>query len=201
MSDAFTLAHKFTARWEGGFVNNSADPGGATNYGVSLRWLEGNGIDINGDGRIDIADIKALTPEKAAALFRSYFWDYLHLGNLPPLVAIITYDAAVNTGCAQGVKFLQRACNRFAGQWLAVDGGLGPQTAGRVTSLYGKESLYLCEHAITEREEFHRQLGSREPFRNAKGQLIDYRKFLSGWLHRTSSLWGYVQQLFKEGAV
>ena len=201
MHDAFTLAHRFTAKWEGGFVNNSADPGGATNYGVSLRWLEGNGLDINNDGKIDIADIKALTPEKAALLFRSYFWDYLHLSTLPPMVAIITYDAAVNTGCAQGVKFLQRACNRFAGAYIQMDGRIGKETIRRVNSLYAKESLYLCEHAIMEREEFHRQLGSRAPFGNAKGQLIDYRKFLPGWLNRTTSLWGYVQQLFKEGSL
>ena len=69
----FEFAHKFTSKWEGGFVDHKNDPGGATNYGVSLRWLKNEGIDIDGDGKIDINDIKALTPSKAAELFKKEF--------------------------------------------------------------------------------------------------------------------------------
>ena len=58
MQDIFGLAHAFTAKWEGGFVNHPNDPCGATNYGVSLRWLKDDGIDVNGDSRIDLADIR-----------------------------------------------------------------------------------------------------------------------------------------------
>ena len=40
MSDAFQLAHAFTARWEGGLSDHPSDPGGLTNHGVSLRWVQ-----------------------------------------------------------------------------------------------------------------------------------------------------------------
>lgn len=37
---SFDMAHAFTARWEGGLTDHPADPGGITNHGVSLRWLQ-----------------------------------------------------------------------------------------------------------------------------------------------------------------
>lgn len=40
MSEAFQLAHAFTARWEGGLSDHPSDPGGITNHGVSLRWVQ-----------------------------------------------------------------------------------------------------------------------------------------------------------------
>lgn len=40
----FERAHRFTSRWEGGYVFHPDDPGGATNLGISLRFLRGLGI-------------------------------------------------------------------------------------------------------------------------------------------------------------
>ena len=48
-------------RREGGFVNDPDDPGGATNHGVTLATLRGLKADLTGDGRVDVADVKALT--------------------------------------------------------------------------------------------------------------------------------------------
>ena len=145
MQSAFGFANAFTAKWEGGYVNHPNDPGGATNHGVSLRWLKNEGIDLefqlpfpidhNGDGIIDILDIKALTKEQAAILFRVAFWDRLGLDALPTMAASVTYDAAVNTGRGQATRFLQRACNAFEGERLVDDGALGPKTRARVKAL------------------------------------------------------------------
>jgi lysozyme family protein len=190
--NTFSLANKFTAKWEGGFVNHPKDPGGATNYGVSLRWIKDDGIDVDGDGKIDIADIRALTPEIAAELFKKHFWDLLKLDNLPPLAAVATYDAAVNTGRGQAVKFLQRACNSFAGDRLADDGKLGPKTLFRVKGLAGSGSdlsLALC--CVESREGFHNQLAANSPYPDGR----DYRHFLAGWLNRTRALKAYVTAL------
>ena len=78
----FEKAHAFVARMEGGFVDDPADPGGTTNYGVSLRFLKSQGLeagDIDGDGDIDADDIRALTPERAAGVLRRAFWDVFPL--------------------------------------------------------------------------------------------------------------------------
>ena len=67
----FKQAHAFVRKWEGGFDDHPNDPGGVTNYGVSLAYLKDHGLDIgdiNDDGVIDRKDILAMTPEKAAEL-------------------------------------------------------------------------------------------------------------------------------------
>ena len=43
---------------EGGFVNDSDDPGDPTNYGVTLKTLKRLGYELNQDGWVDIADLK-----------------------------------------------------------------------------------------------------------------------------------------------
>ena len=193
MQGAFVRAHIFVARWEGGFINHPNDPGGATNCGVSLRWLQGTGMDVNGDGKIDVADIRAMTPELAADLFRRYFWDYLGLEGFPPCLAATVYDCAVNTGCTQAVRFLQRACDRYAGQWLAIDGRLGPVTRARVSELCVKVGeAALCKAVIDTRIEFYHRLVANPP----EGK--DYRPFLSGWLNRANALWRFVSDWASE---
>ena len=49
---------------EGGFVNDPDDPGGPTNYGVTLKTQKRLGHDLNQDGRVDIADLKQLSATK-----------------------------------------------------------------------------------------------------------------------------------------
>ena len=184
----FDQANAFTAKWEGGFVNHPKDPGGATNYGVSLRWLKAEGIDVTGDGVIDINDIRALTVSKAAGLFHRGFWQPLHLNAFPPLTATATYDAAVNTGRGQAAKFLQRACNTFPGGEISVDGAIGPRTRARVLALE-EQDFVLAIKCIEFREAFHNQLANNSPYPDGR----DYRDFLRGWLNRTADLRGFVK--------
>lgn len=74
MDDVFEKAHEFVQRWEGGYCDDAGDPGGATKYGVSLRFLRSEGYDIDGDGDVDVDDVKAVTKAKARELFRKHFW-------------------------------------------------------------------------------------------------------------------------------
>ncbi len=203
MQSTFMRAHAFVERWEGGFVNHKNDPGGATNRGVSLRWLRAIGADIDGDGDIDIDDIKAVTPEIARDLFHIHFWQAAACDALPPLVAVVVYDGAVNMGVSRAVRQLQEACNRYVGMPLVVDGGMGPRTLGRVNALAPcgdrAKQIELTRSIVNAREEFYRRLASKPPTINAAGQSIDYRAFLGGWLNRTGSLWGWVRQAAREG--
>ena len=60
---------------EGGFVNDPDDPGGPTNYGVTLKTLKQLGNDLNQDGRVDIADLKQLSSTQAVQIFvQEYFY-------------------------------------------------------------------------------------------------------------------------------
>ena len=67
MKTVTQIAAEIVAR-EGGYVNDPDDPGGATKFGVTLATLQRLGIDKTGDGRVDVADVRALTRADAEAL-------------------------------------------------------------------------------------------------------------------------------------
>lgn len=95
---------------EGGYVNNPADPGGETQWGISKRSYPN-------------VDIKALTRAGAIEIYRTDFWARVHADELFDGVAFQTLDFAVNSGIETAVRYLQRALG------VADDGHWGPVTA------------------------------------------------------------------------
>ena len=55
----------FILSWEGGYANDPDDPGGATNRGVTIGTWRQVGYDKDGDGDIDVDDLKKITVEDA----------------------------------------------------------------------------------------------------------------------------------------
>ncbi|HJY23850.1 MAG TPA: glycosyl hydrolase 108 family protein, partial [Hanamia sp.] len=124
---------------EGKFINDPRDPGWATNFGISLRFLvqtgdlDGDGFldgDINHDGKIDIKDILAISQDDAAHLYDLYFWSKYRYGliNCQP-IATKVFDLAINMGASGSHKCLQRAARSVNPEnKLADDGILGAKT-------------------------------------------------------------------------
>ena len=192
--DALKIAQEFVAKWEGGLSDHPSDPGGITNYGVSLRFLQdlaGKKENSEALERMGVIfpigpdSIRKLTPDMAASIFRWRFWLIPKLDELPPLTAIVTYDANVNTGTGQSTKFLQRACNAFEGEKLDVDGLIGPKTRARAMSML-KQDLVLAEMCVNERDSFYSALVADKP---------SYAQFRAGWLNRTKDLRKLVRSL------
>lgn len=94
-------------RHEGGYVCDPRDPGGETKWGISKRSYP-------------TLDIKALTREDAAAIYRRDFWHVLKADTLPPAVAFQVFDLAVNSGIGTAIRLYQRALG------VADDGHFGP---------------------------------------------------------------------------
>jgi lysozyme family protein len=109
MPTAFDAAFTAVLGAEGGYVNNPADPGGETNWGISRRSYP------------DL-DIAHLTWDDAKAIYRRDFWDKIQGDKLPPPLAMIVFDSAVNNGPARAAKWLQRAVG------VTEDGIIGPAT-------------------------------------------------------------------------
>lgn len=84
----FDRSFRFLIGEEGGYVNDPADPGGETKFGISKRAYPH-------------LDIKALTLEQAKAIYRRDYWDPLQLDLRPWGPALVLFDAAVNHGLAR----------------------------------------------------------------------------------------------------
>jgi lysozyme family protein len=98
---------------EGGYVNDPRDPGGETNWGISKRSYPS-------------VDIKALTVDEAKAIYQRDYWERAQCSKLPPNIAYLVFDAAVNSGIGQSIRFLQRAIG------VADDGAMGPLSLAAV---------------------------------------------------------------------
>lgn len=101
---------------EGGYVNNPKDPGGETKFGISKRAYPD----------IDIAN---LTLDRAKAIYLRDYWQRARCDELPPSIAYLVFDCAVNSGIGQSIRFLQRAVG------VADDGVIGPMTIAAVNRL------------------------------------------------------------------
>ena len=69
MADVNILA-PFILKWEGGFVDHPNDPGGATNMGVTLKTWKSQGYGKDGDGDIDVIDLKKITKQDAIKMLK-----------------------------------------------------------------------------------------------------------------------------------
>ncbi len=124
----FLVAVEIVLKEEGGYVDHPDDPGGATNWGISLRFLKnlfGRG-DLDRDGDIDASDIRAMTREDAMEFYHEEFWFPAKLDRLPLFLAISIFDAAVNQGRGRAIKWLQEILG------VKADGVIGPVTLQRL---------------------------------------------------------------------
>ena len=126
---AAVLAHEGAA-----YVNDPKDPGGPTRFGITLAWAQEHRLDVNGDGQVDVADLRALTAERAADRYRVEIWEPLGLGRITDqTIASKVLDLAVHAGPGVAVSCLQRAA-AHGGAQLAADGVLGPVSLAAVNA-------------------------------------------------------------------
>lgn len=121
---------------EGGYINDSSDPGGETNWGISKRSYPN-------------IDIKHLTREQAIDIYRRDFWNKLNAEAFHDGVAYQLLDSAVNSGITQSVRFLQRAIG------VADDGAFGKASMAAMQSVSESDLIMLF---LAERLDFMTRL-------------------------------------------
>ncbi|MEO1606723.1 MAG: glycosyl hydrolase 108 family protein, partial [Pseudomonadota bacterium] len=114
-------------RREGGYVDDPDDPGGATNHGVTIGTMRRLGIDVDCDGDVDKADVRALTRSRAAEIYKREYWQQPKINRLPDALQPSVFDMFINAG-GNAVRILQRCLNDL-GEDLQVDGAIGSITA------------------------------------------------------------------------
>lgn len=111
----FDQAFDLLLTHEGGFVNRpfSDDPGGRTMYGVTERVAKEHGY---------IGRMEDLTLDFAKNVYRKSYWDACQCDQMPDMLRYPLFDAAVNSGPGQSIKWLQSAV------CVKADGAIGPMT-------------------------------------------------------------------------
>ena len=152
-------------RYEGGYVNDANDRGGATNQGVTQRVYD----TWRAAQHLAPASVVHITPAEVATIYERDYWTVAGCPSMPEPLDLAVFDAAVNSGPKRAVVWLQRAIG------VADDGILGPRTLAAVRAA---EPRALAGRMIEQRE------ASLRKFATAPGQA----KFLKGWLRRTADL-------------
>jgi lysozyme family protein len=164
MADTFDTCLAFTLEAEGGYVDDPADPGGATNKGITLatyrQWSD--------DPDIGSAQIKDMTERIARAIYRSLYWNPLRADALPVGVDLSVFDMGVNAGIWGSARLLQQALG-FLGD--EVDGSIGPETLGAATKC---DARTLVDDLAERQTAYYRS-------------LADFDTFGAGWLNRTKA--------------
>lgn len=165
-------------RNEGGFVNNPADPGAATNYGISTPFVNSHLQFFGLTKPATPRDIMAISPSLAVQAYIKFFYQAAHFDQLPNVGNIVVqlFDLAVNTGVrystgqAEAVKVLQHALQ------IAVDGELGPGTLAALEAAITHNGVQVVNNAIVSaRCAYYRQVVAAHP---------QDAQFLDGWMKR-----------------
>ena len=106
---------------EGCFTDDPADPGNWTGGRPGVGVRRGTKFGISAAAYPDV-DIACLTLDQAKALYRRDYWDRIAGDELPPALALLAFDAAINNGSGRAVRWLQQAAQ------VAQDGVIGPKT-------------------------------------------------------------------------
>ncbi len=185
MSD-FDLAISTILQHEGLLLDDLADPGGITKYGISLRYLKRlveqepqllMNFDVNSHGMIDAVDIRGMTRLQAIEIYKTQWWDrYHYYAILDQMLATKVFDLSVNMGSMAAHKLLQQSCNNLTGKkCLAVDGILGAESLAIINQL---NAMNLLAKFKAEAVQYYMQLAAKK---------APLKKFLRGWLNRVAN--------------
>jgi lysozyme family protein len=161
MENNFEQCFVLVLRNEGGYVDNSSDPGGATNLGCTkATWEAWVGHPVTKD------DIKALTPNDVMPLYKAKYWDTVKGDDLPIGVDYAVFDFAINSGPSRAAKALQSVLG------VAADGQIGPATLAALEAANIRDvATAVCE--------------ARLAFLQS---LPTYGNFGKGWSRRVSEV-------------
>lgn len=160
-------------RYEGGFVNDSQDPGGATNLGITFSVYKKYSLSLLGEDPT-FENLRALTKEQAMKIYKVLCWTPMCGDEIVhQLTAEIMIDFGINSGPAVAVKKMQSILNNQNPN-IFVDGVCGPQTYNAINN---SETNLLYMSFKQARIYYYRNLVNSKPLLG---------KFLKGWLIRTN---------------
>ena len=127
----FARSLEAVLKHEGGYVNHPKDPGGATNRGVTQAVYDA----FRDKQRVPRRSVKDISNVEVAEIYATQYWRVIRGDELPIGLDYALFDAAVNSGPQQAVKWLQRALNAAGAKpALDVDGWCGAKTIAAIAN-------------------------------------------------------------------
>lgn len=137
MSETIDVLISEVLQREGGYVDNAADRGGPTNWGITIGQLR--------DWRrqpVSREDVQSLTKDEAIAIYKSVYFTAPGFDRVTdPRLQDLLFDYGVNSGPAAATRALQTALG------VGADGVAGPITFAALAKCADLEGLYwrvLC---------------------------------------------------------
>jgi lysozyme family protein len=166
---------KVEMTFEGGRVDDKADPGGRTAFGVTQRVYNG----YRRARKLAIRDVWLIETRELVDIYKTGYWDKVWGDRLPEGLDIVVADGAINSGVSQSLKWLQRALG------VRVDGIMGDATLTAANAVNDIDALIA------------KVINFRNAFLKA---LKTFKRFGKGWLNRTRQLQGLGQH-YARGSV
>ena len=159
-SDSLAMVLQF----EGGFVDNPDDPGGATNQGITQSVYDR----FRTEHGVAVQSVRLIQANEVAAIYQTEYWLPAHCDALAPPLDAVVFDCAVNSGEGRAIRTLQQALG------ITDDGQWGPET---------QAATLVCDA----RAVASKYLDLRTMFYNAVAKARPASiEFLHGWLNRVA---------------
>lgn len=132
--ELFKKALSFVLKWEGGYVNNPNDKGGATNKGITQgtynSWLISQGKQRK--------DVKFISQEEVEEIYYTRYWLAAKCDNMSKIFAVISFDTAVNMGVGRVQEFLR--ASKWSDPFKFLD---ARESKYREFAKYGNQKIFL----------------------------------------------------------
>lgn len=166
-SQVFETALAHVLEMEGGYTDDPSDPGGPTNFGITLADYAGflrRPISDETEQAL-VAGLKQIPAATVRSIYMQNYWLPAGSAEMPAPFAFFHFDTAVNMGVGTAIRMLQTAAG------CAVDGEVGPLTLAALTQA-----------------DLNKTLGTYADLRRRRYRsLSTFSRFGRGWLARVDT--------------